>query len=163
MSDWIAAWASSSIGFPHDPVIAFQRCWTRPNSRLRIASLATSESRRRPSSNRTCWRTQRAQAHTQIVVVHDTTEFEFPGESPRKGLGRLLRPGQGFFGHFALATTTDGTRLPLGLLGLMTIFRLDQPTQRRREDHHLAARPRAGASLPLPPNIDCKAALTRSM
>jgi hypothetical protein len=76
---------------------------------------------------------QRAQSHDQVVVVHDTTEFEFPGASPREGLGRLLRPGQGFFGHFALATTADGKRLPLGLLGLMTVFRLDKPKQRRRD------------------------------
>jgi hypothetical protein len=71
--------------------------------------------------------TKRARAHERITVIHDTTEFEFPGEAQREGLGRLLRPGQGFFGHFALAASADGKRLPLGLLGLKTIFRVDKP------------------------------------
>jgi hypothetical protein len=66
-----------------------------------------------------------------VVVVHDTTEFEFGGEVQREGLGRLIRPGQGFFGHFALAVSASGTREPLGLLGFETIFRLDEPTPRK--------------------------------
>jgi len=70
---------------------------------------------------------KRAEAQKRITVIHDTTEFEFPGEAQREGLGRLLRPGQGFFGHFALAASADGKRLPLGLLGLKTIFRVDKP------------------------------------
>lgn len=69
----------------------------------------------------------RAAQHPRILVVHDTTQFEFPGESKRRGLGRLIRPGQGFFGHFSLATSADGNREPLGLLALETIFRLDRP------------------------------------
>ncbi len=77
---------------------------------------------------------RRALEHERVVVIHDTTEFEFSGEVQREGLGRLLRPGQGFFGHFALATSADGNRLPLGLLGLMTVFRLDEPTPRRQRD-----------------------------
>lgn len=71
--------------------------------------------------------TKRARRHDRITVIHDTTEFEFPGDAQREGLGRLLRPGQGFFGHFALAASADGKRLPLGLLGLKTIFRVDKP------------------------------------
>jgi hypothetical protein len=70
---------------------------------------------------------KRAEAQQRITVIHDTTEFEFPGEAQREGLGRLLRPGQGFFGHFALAASADGKRVPLGLLGLKTIFRVDKP------------------------------------
>jgi Transposase DNA-binding/Transposase DDE domain len=67
---------------------------------------------------------RRAQEAKQVLVVHDTTQFEFGGQSQREGLGRLIRPGQGFFGHFSLVTTADGARQPLGLLGLETIFRL---------------------------------------
>jgi Transposase DNA-binding/Transposase DDE domain len=67
---------------------------------------------------------RRARAAAQVLVVHDTTQFEFGGQSQREGLGRLIRPGQGFFGHFSLVTTADGARQPLGLLGLETIFRL---------------------------------------
>ena len=80
----------------------------------------------------------RAAELKQVLVIHDTTEFEFSGQSKRRGLGRLIRPGQGFFGHFALATSADGKRQPLGLLALETIFRLDKPTpklQRRRCDN----------------------------
>jgi Transposase DNA-binding/Transposase DDE domain len=69
---------------------------------------------------------RRAQAESEILVVHDTTEFEFGGQTKREGLGRLIRPGQGFFGHFSLAMTADGARKPLGLLGLETVFRLEK-------------------------------------
>jgi hypothetical protein len=73
---------------------------------------------------------RRAAEHGRVLIVHDTTEFEFPGNSKREGLGRLLRPGQGFFGHFSLATTADGHRVPLGLLALETVFRLDKAIPR---------------------------------
>lgn len=59
----------------------------------------------------------------RVLVVHDTTEFEFQGEAAREGLGRLLRPGQGFFGHFSLAVSADGSREPLGVLNLETVIR----------------------------------------
>jgi hypothetical protein len=70
---------------------------------------------------------RRAVEHERILVVHDTTQFDFPGNSKREGLGRLIRPSaQGFFGHFSLALSADGTRVPLGLLALETVFRLDK-------------------------------------
>ncbi len=81
---------------------------------------------------------QRAAEVKRILVIHDTTEFEFGGQTRRTGLGRLIRPGQGFFGHFALATTADGKRKPLGLLALETVFRLDKATpksRRRKRDN----------------------------
>jgi hypothetical protein len=81
---------------------------------------------------------RRAAEHRRVLVVHDTTEFEFPGNSRREGLGRLIRPGQGFFGHFSLATTADGHRVPLGLLALETVFRLDKAIprgKRKRSDY----------------------------
>ena len=81
---------------------------------------------------------RRASSHRDVLVVHDTTQFEFGGDKKRKGLGRLIRPGQGFFGHFALATTADGNREPLGLLNVETVFRLDKAkpkAQRRRSDN----------------------------
>jgi len=73
--------------------------------------------------------------HDTMLVVHDTTQFEFGGHSKRAGLGRLIRPGQGFFGHFSLATTADGKRNPLGLLNVESIFRLDdvKPKASRRK------------------------------
>lgn len=81
---------------------------------------------------------KRAANHQQVLVVHDTSQFEFSGAAPRKGLGRLVNPGQGFFGHFTLAISADGDREPLGLLAVETIFRRDQAkpkSQRRRSDN----------------------------
>ena len=70
---------------------------------------------------------RRASEHERVLVVHDTTQFDFPGNSKREGLGRLIKPkAQGFFGHFSLALSADGMRVPLGLLALETIFRLDK-------------------------------------
>jgi len=83
--------------------------------------------------------TARRAAHDeQVLVIHDTTQFEFPGNSKRTGLGRLIRPGQGFFGHFSLATRIGGAREPLGLLALETVFRLDKAkpkAQRKGSDN----------------------------
>ena len=67
----------------------------------------------------------------EVLVLHDTTSFAFRGGSVRKGLGRLQRAErsqsqQGFFGHFALAISADGSRKPLGLLGLKTFVRPKQ-------------------------------------
>jgi hypothetical protein len=68
---------------------------------------------------------RRAAGTERIIVVHDTTAFEFGGQTKREGLGHLIRPAaQGFFGHFSLALAADGTRTPLGLLALETVFRL---------------------------------------
>jgi hypothetical protein len=80
---------------------------------------------------------KRASGHKDVLVVHDTSQFEFNGDSPREGLGRLVNPGQGFFGHFTLAVAADGTREPLGLLAVETIFRLDKAkpkSQRKQSD-----------------------------
>jgi len=84
---------------------------------------------------------RRATKCRQVLVVHDTTQFEFGGATKREGLGRLIRPGQGFFGHFSLATTADGHREPLGLLNLETLFRLDKVSKKPRDQ-----RPNRGES-----------------
>lgn len=68
---------------------------------------------------------RRAAALPRVIVVHDTTAFEFGGQTKRAGLGHLIKPSaQGFFGHFSLAIDADGSRRPLGLLALETVFRL---------------------------------------
>lgn len=84
---------------------------------------------------------RRAAAHERVLVVHDTTQFEFGGTVARVGLGRLIRPGQGFFGHFALAVSADGDREPLGLLNVETVFRLDKKSSKPRDQ-----RPNRGES-----------------
>lgn len=59
-----------------------------------------------------------------VIVAHDTTGFVFRGMVKRAGLGRFKKGvAQGFFGHFALAIAADGSRQPLGLVGLRTIIR----------------------------------------
>lgn len=75
---------------------------------------------------------RRAATRADVLVVHDTSEFEFAGESKREGLGRLIRPGQGFFGHFALAVGADGDREPLGLLNLETLIRKGKAVPRKK-------------------------------
>lgn len=68
---------------------------------------------------------RRAATQPRVIVAHDTTQFEFGGQTKRRGLGRLIKPSaQGFFGHFALAMSADAPRQPLGLLALETVFRL---------------------------------------
>lgn len=74
---------------------------------------------------------RRAGEHARVLVVHDTTEFEFSGDAKREGLGRLLRPGQGFFGHFSMAASADGLRDPLGLLSVQTVFRYTPAVARK--------------------------------
>jgi hypothetical protein len=59
-----------------------------------------------------------------VIVAHDTTNFVFRGTVKREGLGRFKNgTAQGFFGHYALAIAADGSREPLGLVGLRTIVR----------------------------------------
>lgn len=54
------------------------------------------------------------------IVAHDTTEMSFT--SDREGFGPV-DGGRGFFAHFALAMRADGSRFPLGVLGLDTFVR----------------------------------------
>jgi hypothetical protein len=75
---------------------------------------------------------RRTTGHAHVLVVHDTTQFEFPGQAKRSGLGRLIRPGQGFFGHFSLALSANGPREPLGLLAMETVFRHDRAIPRKQ-------------------------------
>ncbi|MFN0064459.1 MAG: IS4 family transposase [Myxococcaceae bacterium] len=81
----------------------------------------------------------RAAARSSILVLHDTSEFEFSGEAKREGLGRLLRKGQGFFGHFSLAVDEAPVHEPLGLLAFESIFRHKAavPRKKLKKKHYL--------------------------
>ena len=69
---------------------------------------------------------RRAAAAGVVIVAHDTTEFHFRGE--RDGIGWINPAGtRGFFGHFALALTADGTRRPLGVVGMRVLTRHGTP------------------------------------
>lgn len=58
-----------------------------------------------------------------VLVIHDTTEFRFGGKAKRLGLGLVGVSGQGFYGHFSFAVSSDGRREPLGVVGLKTWVR----------------------------------------
>jgi len=62
--------------------------------------------------------------------ISDTTEFRFGG-AERSGTGPLQGGGSGFLAHIALAVAADGSRLPLGILGIETIVRPPKPKGRR--------------------------------
>jgi hypothetical protein len=62
---------------------------------------------------------QRCEKARVVIVAHDSSEIEYDGLVRRKGLGFLRSEStQGFFAHTSLAMAADGTRLPLGVLGL---------------------------------------------
>src|SRR5688572_25706946 len=75
---------------------------------------------------------RRAKAERVIIVAHDTTGFLYEGQG-RRGLGRLLQKGSGFYAHMALAVTNDELRDPLGILAVSTIVRGDVRPDRVRE------------------------------
>ncbi len=64
---------------------------------------------------------RRGSSHEEVLVLHDTSKFQFRGETHRDGLGYLPNKGQGFYGHFALCVGLEGR--PLGVLGVETNFR----------------------------------------
>jgi hypothetical protein len=73
-----------------------------------------------------------------VLVLHDTTAFTFR-QGSRVGLGHLHRASRqgksGFYGHFAFATTADGTRRPLGVVGLRTFVRTGEPLTKAVTGH----------------------------
>jgi Transposase DNA-binding/Transposase DDE domain len=73
---------------------------------------------------------ERAAAAKTVIVPHDTTEIRF--STYREGLGRLNDRGHGFFAHFAIAVSAEGTKEPLGILGLETIFRREPVPKKHR-------------------------------
>jgi hypothetical protein len=73
---------------------------------------------------------RRAAAAKNVLVLHDTTTFSFKGESPREGLGRIKKGGQGFSAHVGLVVSHDGA--PLGVAGVVPTVR-DAPLRPRAE------------------------------
>lgn len=73
----------------------------------------------------------RARLCSDVLVLHDTTEFRFEGMKRREGLGKLAGDGQGFFGHFALVVT-ERDRAPLGLGGVVAYTREPKGRDRGR-------------------------------
>lgn len=75
-------------------------------------------------------------------VVHDTTDFVFPGD--REGMGTVIQSTKGFFAHVALAVSGGEQRIPLGVVGMKPFVRnappIDELNERKLE---VRKRPRA--------------------
>lgn len=83
-----------------------------------------------PHSQQTAKRCAEAK---KVLVIHDTTELAFAGASRRK-LGKLrAQKDQGFLAHVALAVAGDGSRQPLGILGVHTWARTELGSGRRED------------------------------
>jgi hypothetical protein len=65
----------------------------------------------------------RCAALREVLVIHDTTDMVFAGETPRSGLAALGKGRQGYWVHAALAVSADGLRAPLGVLSLAPFVR----------------------------------------
>jgi hypothetical protein len=65
---------------------------------------------------------ERAALAGEVVVVHDTTEFQLSHADPKE-VGYLQTGKPGFFGHVSLVVSADGQRRPLGVSSLQTVFR----------------------------------------
>ena len=74
---------------------------------------------------------QRIQVAGLAFAIADTTAFKFSGEADRDGLGPINKTDQGFLGHVTLAVAADGTRTPLGVLGIETWARAAKKTAAR--------------------------------
>jgi len=61
----------------------------------------------------------RARTVGSVLLIHDTTEFNFPlrDEVLRDGLCRFSSKRQGFLAHASLVVSSDGPSAPLGVLG----------------------------------------------
>lgn len=75
---------------------------------------------------------ERAAQEPVVRLIHDTTEFQFEGQSERPGLGRLRAKGRGFFAHVTLAVAGDESRQPLGVLAAKTWVRGPKPPKSKK-------------------------------
>lgn len=76
----------------------------------------------------------RVQGQRRILILQDTTSFDFSDHPQTGGLGPLENSVcQGFFAHTSLATTTEG--VPLGVLAQQTWVRDEQTLGKRHQRH----------------------------
>jgi transposase-like protein/DDE family transposase len=73
----------------------------------------------------------RAQQEGIALVVHDTTELDYSGEVPRKGLGRLGGSDSGYLAHVSLLVSADGERVPIGVTALEHFARTGRKKQKQ--------------------------------
>lgn len=70
-----------------------------------------------------------------VYVVSDTTECSFKGAARAKNIPRLNGDSHGFLAHVALAVSKDGTRRPMGVLGIDIITREPKPKRHKNVYH----------------------------
>lgn len=85
---------------------------------------------------------ERAEKSGVILALHDTTEASFRGVERAQQLGSVTNGASGFFLHTTLAVTADGSRRPLGLLGIRPHTRPAKPKHAKRERDPKARRAR---------------------
>jgi hypothetical protein len=74
---------------------------------------------------------RRAAKESEVLVLHDTTEFRFGGEEPRHGMGWLNSDYvQGFLAHFSICVTREGQ--PLGSAALHAWSRQGPKVRRQK-------------------------------
>lgn len=77
---------------------------------------------------------QRAKAYKQILIIQDTTSFNFSSHPETEGVGPLENEKcQGFLTHTSLAVTLEG--VPLGLLAQQSWVRDEKETGKRHQRH----------------------------
>lgn len=90
---------------------------------------------------------ERCRARSEVIVVHDTTPFEFETDEARD-LGLLSDGSSGFYGHFSLALGDENSRSMLGVLGFEPLSRRSFATSLKRhsraeQNRILAKKPQA--------------------
>ena len=80
---------------------------------------------------------RRAEEFRSVLVVHDTTHFNFGGAFRRDGLGTNNGKGQGFSAHFSLMVVPGEARVPLGVCSVERINRTSIKTSGKKRSRHL--------------------------
>jgi hypothetical protein len=76
----------------------------------------------------------RIKGQSRILILQDTTSFDFSHHPQTQGLGPLENGAcEGFLAHTSLATTPEG--VPLGVLAQQTWVRDEQTTGKRHQRH----------------------------
>jgi hypothetical protein len=77
---------------------------------------------------------ERAAAHAEVLVVHDTTSFRFCDDDSRQNLGPLLSKNgaRGFYTHVAMAVALGEVRDPLGVLAVHDYVRSPERASSKR-------------------------------
>lgn len=83
---------------------------------------------------------ERARNAGVFLAVHDTTEAVFKGEARGQQLGTVANGSSGFFIHSTIAVSADESRKPLGVLGLRTFARAQQPKRKQKRNRNQKAR-----------------------